>query len=101
MTEIPLKDIPNCLVENPTYSQQGYAYDACEEILRNQGEIRLTLSLEKLAKLIWIKMTQPSSQIIKDWDNNTPFAEKYWKPGYLSMADSILADLKDLIIVVK
>ena len=73
-----------------TFSQmQIQCYNSAIE---RQGckSVEIVFDREKLAKVIWIKITNPSEDIIKQWDEDFPFAIKYWKPGYLNIADAII-----------
>lgn len=106
MTAIPLKDIADCLLDKHN-KEIAYLCDDVQDwrivdkIITLQGEVRLTLSLEKLAKCLFLKSktTIEGKYVGQKWEAwNKSVDTRNW---YYGLADAILADLKDLIMVEK
>ena len=94
MTGIPIRDIEGALVDRISSSTGGLDYvNGHNFAITQQGSVKITLNRGKLANIIsnYMKTPRTTEKII---------AEFYTNCG-LELADAIIANLKDLLEVVK
>jgi hypothetical protein len=104
MTAIALKDIPGALVkdihEKNCDCEDGegcrYFADSISDFVEKQGEVKIGLNREKLAKAIHHIKCQPLNQSDRD------LIKRIGISGItLAKADAIISNLKDLLEVKK
>lgn len=104
MNGIPIKDIPGALMENkkgilanPKYPSHKPGYNPINEgfnlAITQQGQVKITLSREKLARLIsnYMSTERTIKEVLEDF---------YLNCGY-ELSDEIIQHLNELLEVVK